>query len=200
MLRSLINAVTWLMLCVSVPAHAGLVTLDFEEFSGGLINYNLESHGFRISPKCHIDFGPSPEGGVALGGDISFCTNADFLGTGIATPFGGNWVFFDFYEHPFSLESFEWFGVGTYLLSSKGGASLFSAGVTQGVNEVSLSGPEWTGVSWVMAHLDGPGAPNAFIDDMVFRAPSPGTLPLVATAIAALVLIARRSKRISRRR
>jgi hypothetical protein len=209
MVRSVFAAVVCLLLFISAPARAGLVSLDFEEFGTPiLIDYNVSSHGFRISPKCHIDVRPNPEGGVAIGGDTSGCfdrPNSNFLGAGISTPFPayGNWVYFDYGGVPFSFESYEAFGENALIISSKGGViGEFGGWIGDGddVVDVSVSGGEWSGVRWIMASLDGPGQPVMFLDNMTFRVPSPGTLPLVAVAMVALLFGRRKHGPINRTR
>lgn len=178
-------------------ARATLVTLDFEEFNGTYFK-NLSSHGFRISPTCHVDaIERLPNSTIAIGGDPAGCSNpntrnANYLGP-VDTPAGGNWVYFDYGEHPFSFKSFDWYGMGVHIISSRGGEiDMPFLGEMWSIAHVTLSGPDWEGVKWILASLNGPGDPAMFLDNMVFRVPTGETLPLLIISMTALVAVRRK--------
>jgi hypothetical protein len=185
----------------SSPAMATLITVDFEEVAPRSYFENLTSNGFRISPSCHVDIAQfSQTTSIAMGWDRSGCLsgggNPDYLGQ---TPQSGfSSVFIDYFDNPFTFESFfNPFGTMASVISSKGGVLDFG-GAILGANQVHpLDGSQWIGIKWIEFTYNDPGAPNALIDDLIFRVPGrplpePGTLPLVAVGAIALVAAFRR--------
>lgn len=189
------------LLFASAYAHAGVVVLDFEEV-GGEVQFQITSKGFRISPSCHVDItrgsayvgGPlEGETGLSMGYDQSGCPG----------PFAS--VRIDAFNQPFAITSFSFvnFDGRQYLRSSKGGEIPIELSYEEGdeyvqFKTVVVAGPEWVGIRWIEFGDSGAGLPAVFIDNVTLRVPvpTPGTLPLIA--VAAVALLAFRSRAASR--
>lgn len=176
---------------LAMEASAAVTVLDFEVGSGTVFG-NLESHGFRISPTCHIDivdfsYMGSGSTGLAAGFDNAGCPplNGAYLG-----PKSGG-LYFDHSGQSFSLLSFSHAGEGGWLKSSKGGVFNWGWGYTSFTTEI-LNGPEWSNIEWIAFYGGGSGEPLYSIDNLTFQVPNPGTLALVSAAIPALFGIGRR--------
>jgi hypothetical protein len=197
-----------------VAPAANVVTLTFDSLDAGAHFQNLVESGFRISPSCHVDiFDPGQTGatdeifnpyanGNVLGFDRSGCVgglpgNPDYLGPAAHPDY--SYVHIDYFGHPFSFLSFEYFGFSAFLevtiSSSKGGMfSIPSPFCTPGITcgQMALFEPEggdWNGVKWILFQYVDPGAPVALFDNLRFHAASaPGTLALFAIGLAGLLL------------
>lgn len=179
---------------------AAVVTVNFEDLSGGAHFENVTSSGFTISPSCHIDVF-AQDGDQAVGWDSSGClggaTNTEYLGTRPVSDF--TYLYVDYGGRPFSFLSYDHFGEPFSIYSSKGGVynqtwcSPWEKDCSE-FNTYTMDGPDWTGVKWVLFGSHDPGAPAVHLDNLVFRVPSPGTGALALSG-ALLLWISRRRAR-----
>jgi len=193
-------------LCAASAATLGAeVVVDFDEIPQGTYFENVISHGFRLSPYCHIDIfaGPFASNGSAMGWDNSGCnggnpTNASYLGQSPSPGFSS--VFVDYFDHPFTLESFfldiQINGNGGSVLSSKGGQLSFSQLASGQL--VSVAGPKWSGIDWIQFTSPDIGNPLFYVDSMTFRValpvPEPETYAMFALGLGVVAFVARRSR------
>lgn len=188
--------VTLVILVSSLPASAGLITMDFDDAGlGGTSYVNTNWAGFRISPKCHThimslgEYPPSATHGNALGFDGSGCltgyVNPEYIGTELGVgDLPGPPVVIDYSGRGFSLESFLHNRTGGFIVSSKGGRIDFDVTTypPYWITE-TLSGPQWTGIRWIAVGGNDYGAPGYLFDEFVFRVSEPSTLALTLVAL-----------------
>ena len=196
-----------LAVCSLQCRAAPVMTIDFDKETPRFLQAsNTIIDGFRFSPNCHYDLdGPRPGGlgfndtnwmgfdgsGCFAGADALF--NKDFLGPaqyGRASSDFHEGMWFDFFEHPFTLES-AFFNDHLQVISSKGG---FIDDTGRGM--LNFTGSQWTGVQWIMVlHQTSFGAPVGF-DQLTVRAavhavPEPSSLGVMAVAMAVVGLTRR---------
>lgn len=204
------------LLFASFSQRALSAEVTLGTFPGGIFtNSNLEQDGFRISPNCHVDIvfalnqfiSVDVSYGGLLGFDSSGCLatgtgfNPDYLGRSANPPVpvsAGALVYIDYFEHPFSLLSFEHVGPPAFVLSSKGGLEEIPFETCfplicgpMFLHEVE--GPAWTGIKWILLGLRADaGVPNSLFDNFRFQvasASSPGSVPLLLIGLTALFVI-----------
>jgi hypothetical protein len=167
-------------------ASAAVVKLDFQDLAGGIYRENLVSSGFTISPSCHTDVFDEayvPDSSRVVGWDSSGChsqdkLNAEYLGSYPVSYF--SYLYFDYGGRPFSFLSFDYIGRDFSVFSSKGG--VYNQDICLPwerdcfvFHTITMDGPDWTGVKWIMFGYMDPGAPALRLDNLVFRVPAPGT-------------------------
>jgi hypothetical protein len=187
-------------------AAASIVVLDFESLTASLEPSNYFEDGFRVSPNCHYDTRPAGSGegyndSQAIGWDAGgSCfdpdgglANDNFLGP---DDLGQDAVLYiDHDGKPFSLLSM-YFGhiVEANVESSKGGVfhGFFPEDEEVPGALVSFSGPEWTGIKWLLFHVGDIGAPISPIDQLTLKVFEPGTLALLSIGLAGVGFARRR--------
>lgn len=200
---------TWISIALALfffsinTANANLITVDFNS-TGGAISGDYIENGFVFSPNCHYDFSNINNAGYAgstyMGIDRSGCGgngiyNSSFAGPAAyqldpSTPFYSipAVLYIDYGGKPFSLLDF-WnpSGPGTWSMESSNGGVISSSSI----GTVTLSGADWTNVSWLLFHDDiNVGAPVPGLDHMHFavNVPEPAPILLMLIGFAALLM------------
>jgi hypothetical protein len=187
------------------PAHAGVVSLDFEDAFGRVVYNNYFTQGFRFSPNSHYDIGGGSTGNW-LGWDHGapaivhpyIESNPYWLGPAELSPWtngnrdvGDSWMYIDASGAHFDLLSFDLVAYGLDVFSSNGGVKSVEINSTSPL-PVSFSGDEWEGLTWLLVRAGSPGVPAGF-DNLVMRVPEPGSLLLALTAVAFMSALGCRS-------
>lgn len=199
---------TWISIALTLfflsinTANANLVTVDFNS-TGGLFNGDYTENGFVFSPNCHYDFstiGSGYGGSTYIGIDRSGCGGSGLYNSSFAGPAAYQLdpstpthsvpavLYIDYGGNPFSLLDF-WSpsGNGTWSMESSNGGMINASSV----GTVTLSGADWTNISWLLFYdVVNVGAPVAGLDHMNFdvNVPEPATLLLILIGFAALLM------------
>ena len=185
-----------LALAVSL-ANAATVTIDFETLPAGDVQFgNFVLDGFVFSPECHYDVRNGATGnwlGFDRGAGCVAGQNPDYLGPMDPARPGLMYVAAE-NGSTFSLLSLLPIAPGFFTVDSSSGGHLDAwTAPLEPDGTISLTGPGWDNISWLVFHHDG-GVPQGF-DNLRLSSnevPLPGTLSLALSGLFALSAVGRR--------
>jgi hypothetical protein len=166
----------------ALPTTVTISDLTGTVYEGGFVlGYlvgNMDIDGFRLTSPCHVH-----PAGLSNGPYISWDTDSCFEGSPLTNEFfpddAFGSLFVDHFGHPFTAESV-FLGAPASVVSSKGGI----VSVNEFDEFFDLSGPEWTGIKWLVFSNCLCGAPSGGFTDLTLTvAPVPQSTALFLFAI-----------------
>ena len=180
-------------------ASAGIITVNFPQdvVPGTTTNTgNATADGFRISPSAEytlVNSGGSAGGVIerGLGWDSDGPANPFYLGP--AHPSDAS-LFVDAGGMGFSLLSAEFIAQHAddnfQMTSSKGGVLDVPANLV-GTFDATLSGAQWTDITWLLFSYFDAGPPTAGLEQLVFAVDEPETMAAFALGLVLLIVLRR---------